>query len=121
MALNDFFIYKGEKFTTGDKVTCTIQEKIINDAKIYILSKEEESDYIIQRREKYIATAFICQNLLFGTYIENKFGYNDSWIFEFSIIDNDQYLSEYVRNLKKINQNCFNNIIKSAFPIIQRF
>jgi hypothetical protein len=95
---NNTFILNGEKFKTGDNISCTISDHNINDAKIYINKYEEY---------------FICHNnrVYNGSTSPNKLGYKYSWFFSY-ISDKDK---NEVFNLKKVKINIYDNILDKAF------
>lgn len=108
MAEDDFFCYNGQRFKTGDQVTCVILDTPINDAKIYVLS-DLEKDTSNGR------TGYICQNLKNGNRSPNNLGYKRSWSFTYVFGG----LSDHVINLKKINTDLYEDILDQAFPHIR--
>jgi hypothetical protein len=91
--INDNYIfYKGEKFKTGDKVTCILNDTKITNAKIIILFRDQFCEYDIPsayNNKSYVA--YICQNMAEGWEFDgDKFDYDYTWIF--SSIDQEELL-----------------------------
>ena len=78
--------YGGVEFRSGDRVSCTILEKPINDARIFVSDS---------------STAYICQNELQGNRPRETFGYQFGW--EFGISESG-VLSDLVRNLQLVEE-----------------
>ena len=119
MGANDYFIYNGIKFKTGDSITCMIYDLEISDAKIYVSDKEHAFD----RR----TIGYICQNYKDGNLSPDSLGYRKSWAFSsykfsftnhypFIIDKKNNNLIDGVTHLKKVNKECFEGIVDLAFP-----
>ena len=62
----------GIEFKDGDKVTCTIADTVINDAKISINDRGD---------------LYICQNHKDGDYVDDRKGYKYSWYYDSNVKD----------------------------------
>ena len=86
--------YKGVEFVTGDKVTCIIDERVITDAKIYVV------EGLLVRGGTRIY-GYICQNKIVGSAPPDMLGYSCSWKF---FIGSDGKPTEGVSKLKNVSK-----------------
>jgi hypothetical protein len=105
MEQQNFVIIDREKYKTGDRVTATVVGVYINDAKIYIPTKEECD---ILYGGNYNRVLYICQNHVRDTDCYNKLGYKYSWSF-------DDIAAKEMK-LKKIFLPFASEIISLSFP-----
>jgi hypothetical protein len=118
MGIGASFIYNGQVFKTGDKVTCRIHNKFIDNAKIYVLSSCAEDRYYwfnLDYAGTVIAEAYICQNLKHGSAAPDSLGYAAGWVF--TVVDNNGNieLTEDVSELKLNIKDELANIVQLAF------
>lgn len=113
------FVYNGQTFYTGDKITCNIENvpdrsEKIKDAKIYIPKNQMKYADVLRSVSGSIdndITVFICQNAFSGRESENKLGYSFSWIFA---VLGKRKLTHGVYDLEKVG-DCLIEIIKNVF------
>ena len=74
---NNSFMYGEVEFTTGDKVTCRIDNKIVTDAAIYVGDDKFK---------------FVCQDVIKGFPATDQLGYHYSWAFKTSGYNNDEVI-----------------------------
>jgi hypothetical protein len=122
MSYGDSFVYNGVKFITGDKIECAIDRHKILDAKIYVVSPDEDCvDIIAHDMNNPIALGFICQNDIHGSVSPDRLGYNASWAFGIEDIMGIMHLTDDVSNLHKIGPiDMLSNIVTLSFPIIKK-
>jgi hypothetical protein len=99
-----FVIINDIKYKTGDKIKCQINDKIVNDAKIFLPTLEE-----CVSLNEYNNVIFICQNEWDGRDCSNKLGYQYSWVADI--------LYAQRMNIEKKEPKCFENILSLAFPM----
>lgn len=91
----------------GDKVTCTIQNEIINDAKIFI--EEVDGGHFC---------IFICQNICDGVSCGDCLGYHYSWEISGNLSQIPYCLErEEVSGLRLLDESIIKQIVDLAFPI----
>lgn len=85
MGMHDGFTYDNQLFLTGDSVSCTIRGVVINNAKIYVLSRKEidQAHHSATRQTNFDIdkVMFICHNneYTIGQESPNLLGYQYSW------------------------------------------
>jgi hypothetical protein len=94
---NNTIVVDNITYRTGDNIICCLDAwSTITDAKIFI--PDNNANLI-----------FICQNKYNGKRCIDTLGYNYSYVI-------DKCNFNYF-HIKKINKNCFTNIIEQAFPV----
>jgi hypothetical protein len=118
---DDYIILNGEKFQTGDDVTCEINKNFIKNAKILIILKKHFNNYRYDIPDKYINNDFIlyiCQNIVEGRDAEQKFNFLYSWVCSYDLVEkNIIILTDHVSNLKKVYIDKLANIVSLAYII----
>jgi len=97
--MKKYFIYNGQKFYHGDRVTCEIGDAKIKDARISVDDRDTSGS---GEANKF----YICQDIMNGSTANDKLGYKYSWVVD------DLSLEEifYVRNLRKISEVKMENV-----------